>query len=185
MYGWDARDRSWDGRWLVLSVTVPQAQRRVRHHLQSRLAWAGLGSPAPGQWLTPHWPRGERVARIVRELGLQNQAHSFVGPLGPVGDETRPVRAAWDLGALERGYRDFIATYSALAPRTDRDCLRARVALVQDWRRFPYLDPDLPPRFLPPSWPGEAAARVFRDRHHAWAARSARCWRRLQGPSGH
>jgi hypothetical protein len=46
-YGWHARDTEWDGRWLVLSVTVPESQRKLRHHLQNRLLWAGLGSPAP------------------------------------------------------------------------------------------------------------------------------------------
>ena len=180
VYGWGARDRSWDGQWFVLSATVPESQRRVRHHLQTRLTWAGLGSPAPGEWLTPHWQRGEQVARIIRDLGLEDQAHSFIGQLGPVGDESRLVRAAWNLDALAQDYREFIATYSALAPGTDQECLRARVALAQAWRRFPYLDPDLPPQFLPPTWPGEEASRVFRDRHNAWSARSARYWKRLE-----
>ena len=34
-YGWHARDTAWDGRWLVLSVTVPESQRKLRHHLQN------------------------------------------------------------------------------------------------------------------------------------------------------
>jgi phenylacetic acid degradation operon negative regulatory protein len=90
----DARNTEWDGRWLVLSLTVPESQRKLRHHIQSRLQWAGLGSPAPGDWLTPYWERGEQVAEIVRELGLHDQAHSFVGVLGPVGDPLRLVIAA-------------------------------------------------------------------------------------------
>lgn len=63
-YGWHARATEWDGRWLVLSVTVPETQRKLRHHLQNRLLWAGLGLPAPGEWLTPHAERGEQVAQI-------------------------------------------------------------------------------------------------------------------------
>lgn len=175
-YGWPTRDTDWDGRWLVLSVTVPETQRKLRHHLQNRLLWAGLGSPAPGEWLTPHAGRGEQVAQIVRELGLGEQAHSFVGNLGPVGDPQRLIAAAWDLDDLEKDYRAFIATYARQDPRTDREQFRARVELVQDWRRFPYLDPDLPAAYLPPSWPGAAASRLFTERYQAWREASSRYW---------
>lgn len=53
IYGFGAGRQPWDGRWLVLSVTVPESQRQLRHRLRTRLAWAGLGSPAPGLWVTP------------------------------------------------------------------------------------------------------------------------------------
>jgi phenylacetic acid degradation operon negative regulatory protein len=175
-YGWQARDTAWDGRWLVLSVTVPESQRKLRHHLQSRLLWAGLGSPAPGEWLTPHAERGEQVAQIVRQLGLDDQAHSFTGELGPLGDPLRLVGAAWDLDDLDKDYRTFIEAYAGREPRTDREYFRARVELVQDWRRFPYLDPDLPAAYLPPSWPGAQASTLFTERYQAWRAASGRYW---------
>jgi phenylacetic acid degradation operon negative regulatory protein len=175
-YGWHARNTEWDGRWLVLSVTVPESQRKLRHHLQSRLLWAGLGSPAPGEWLTPHWARGEQVAEIVRQLGLDEQAHSFTGELGPLGDPLRLVRAAWNLDDLDKDYRTFIDAYSRRQPRTDRDHFRARVELVQDWRRFPYLDPDLPAAYLPESWPGAEASTLFTERYQAWKEPSGRYW---------
>ena len=175
-YGWQARDTAWDGRWLVLSVTVPESQRKLRHHLQSRLLWAGLGSPAPGEWLTPHAERGEQVAEIVRQLGLADQAHSFTGELGPLGDPLRLVGAAWDLDDLDKDYRTFIDAYAGREPRTDRESFRARVELVQDWRRFPYLDPDLPAAYLPPSWPGAQASTLFTERYQAWRAASGRYW---------
>lgn len=182
-YGWDARPAKGDDRWLVVSVTVPESQRNLRHHLQTRLAWAGLGSPFPGQWLTPHWERSDEVARIVTELGLADQSYSSIGTIGPLGDEQRLVDAAWDMPGLARDYSAFIDTYAGMKPTTDRDCLRARVSLVQDWRRFPYIDPDLPKRFLSASWPGREASRVFRDRHNAWEVRSVRHWKRIESAS--
>ena len=175
-YGWPGRDRSWDGRWLVLSVTVPESQRKLRHHLQSRLAWAGLGSPAPGEWLTPHWERGPQITEIVRDLGLQDQAHSFVGKMGPLGDPVRLISAAWDLDDLRRDYLRFVDDYAALRPRSDQEQFRARVELVQDWRRFPYLDPDLPAQYLPAGWPGAAATALFTDRYDQWRHASDRYW---------
>jgi phenylacetic acid degradation operon negative regulatory protein len=175
-YGWHTRDTGWDGRWLMLSVTVPESQRKLRHHLQSRLAWAGLGSPVPGEWLTPHAERAGQVAEIVRDLELEGQAHSFTGELGPLGDPTRLVRAAWDLDGIRDDYERFVETYARLEPQTDSEHFRARVQLVQDWRRFPYLDPDLPAAFLPGSWPGPEASRLFTERYEGWKQASARYW---------
>ena len=136
-YGWPARDTEWDGRWLVLSVTVPESQRKLRHHLQSRLLWAGLGSPAPGEWLTPHAERGEQVAQIVRELGLSGQAHSFVGELGPLGDPLRLIDAAWNLDDLDKDYRSFIGAYARREPRTDREHFRAGSSSCRTGGGFP------------------------------------------------
>jgi phenylacetic acid degradation operon negative regulatory protein len=179
VFRWDARDTSWDGRWLMLSVSVPEKQRKLRHHLQSRLTWAGLGSPVPGEWLTPHWERAEDVADVVRSLNLVDQAHMFIGTPGPLTDERRLVERAWDLDELAAEYQHFIDTFGSVNPPTDRDCLRERVALTQSWRRFPYLDPDLPKQFLPTNWPGHEASRVFRDRHNALEVRSLRHWNKL------
>jgi len=39
---------------------------------------------------------------------------------------------------------------------------------VHEWRRFPFLDPQLPAELLPPQWIGARAAAVFHDRHAAW-----------------
>jgi phenylacetic acid degradation operon negative regulatory protein len=40
--------------------------------------------------------------------------------------------------------------------------------LVHAWRKFPFLDPDLPPGLLPPRWPRERAHDLFADRHDRW-----------------
>lgn len=55
-------------------------------------------------------------------IGLSDQSHSFVGVIGPLGDEHRLVNAAWDNGGLGREYSDFIATYVGMKPNTDREC---------------------------------------------------------------
>lgn len=141
---------------------------------QAAVGRAGL--PATGEWLTPHWERGEQVAQIVRELGLGDQAHSFVGELGPIGDPLRLIDAAWNLDDLDKDYRSFIDAYAQREPRTDREHFRARVELVQDWRRFPYLDPDLPAAYLPPSWPAAEASRLFTERYRHWQEASGRYW---------
>src|SRR5262245_14480442 len=48
IYGFAPSTAAWDGRWLVLLVSVPERRREARHALRTRLAWAGFGSPAAG-----------------------------------------------------------------------------------------------------------------------------------------
>src|SRR4051794_16752844 len=53
IYGFMRGSRTWDGRWLVITVGVPESQRQLRHRLRTRLTWLGLGSPSPGLWIVP------------------------------------------------------------------------------------------------------------------------------------
>ena len=47
-------------------------------------------------------------------------------------------------------------------------CFRQQTLLVHAWRKFPFLDPDLPSQFLPERWPRERAHELFADRHARW-----------------
>jgi phenylacetic acid degradation operon negative regulatory protein len=174
IYGFGQGLDAWDGRWLMLMVTVPESQRQLRHRLRTRLTWAGLGSPTPGLWVTPDTGKQKEVGEVVAELGVD--AFSFTGSFGEIGDERQVVRQAWVLGDVERRYTAFIDEVSAVTVTSPADAFRARVLLVQEWRRFPFLDPALPPGLLPEGWPGPRAARLFHDRHEAWRAAADQYW---------
>lgn len=167
----------WDGCWLVLAVSVPETQRQLRHRLRTRLTWAGLGSPMPGMWVSPDVGKEKEVAAVVEDLGVE--AFSFVGPFGAIGEQQRVVAQAWMLGDVERRYRDFQREVEQQRPRDPSACFAAQVRLVQEWRRFPFLDPALPVALLPTSWPGPAAAALFYDRHAAWHDGAQQHWDEL------
>ncbi len=89
------------------------------------------------------------------------------------------VAAAWDLNDVARRYRDFIAEFGPLRPRTPADGFRAQTRLVHEWRRFPFLDPQLPAVLLPPDWIGAEATALFDDRHTRWHEPAQRHWAEL------
>ncbi|CAN5308336.1 PaaX family transcriptional regulator C-terminal domain-containing protein [soil metagenome] len=180
IYGFMAAAPQWHGQWLVLALTVPETQRRLRHRLRTRLTWAGLGSPAPGVWVTPDPSKEGEVAKVMAELGLTDLAFSYVGRFGTIGSEQRLVAQAWNLDELKVRYAGFIDRFAALAPDTDDEALRAQIELVQEWRRFPFLDPALPEELLPERWIGTAAARVFRAQHAGWHVAAQRRWAQLR-----
>lgn len=177
IYGFGRRLQEWDGRWLVLAVSVPETQRQLRHRLRTRLTWAGLGSPMPGLWVSPDASKEKEVAAAIEELGVES--FSFTGPFGQIGDEHRVVCDAWPLDELERRYRDFLDAVSVQEPATPHERFRAQVGLVQEWRRFPFLDPALPPQLLASTWPGPAAAELFHRRHDQWHPDAQGHWEHL------
>jgi len=181
IYGFGTRTAAWDGRWLVLLVSVPESRRQLRHRLRTRLAWAGLGSPTPGVWVTPDAAKQDEVARVIADLELTAVSSSFVGPFGAIGAERDVVAQAWDLAGIERAYADFLATFGSAAPVTPAEVMTAQIHLVHAWRRFPFLDPSLPGELLPDGWAGARAAALFGTLHARWDEPAVRHWRALQG----
>lgn len=182
IYGFGAPAGPWDGRWLVLLVSVPEARRQLRHRLRTRLAWAGLGSPAPGVWLTPDPGKQDEVSGVVADLGLTGVTSSFVGPFGAIGAERQVVEQAWDLAEVEAAYEAFLEAFSDAAPATPADFLAHQIHLVHTWRRFPFLDPKLPGELLPDQWAGARAAELFDTLHTGWEQDARQHWLQLVGP---
>ncbi len=179
IYGFGATTRRWDGRWLVLLVSVPEARRQLRHRLRTRLAWAGLGSPAPGVWVTPDPSKQDEAAGVVADLELSGVASSFVGPFGTIGSARAVVEQAWDLAEVEAAYETFLDTFTDAAPTDPAEIMAHQIHLVHAWRRFPFLDPRLPPELLPDRWAGARAAELFGTLHARWEKPARQHWQKL------
>lgn len=179
IYGFGAAARPWDGTWLVVLVSVPESRRQLRHRLRTRLAWAGLGSPAPGVWLTPDPDKAAEVADVLAELELTPVTSSFVGPFGSIGTPRQVVEQAWNLAEVETAYEEFIEEFADAAPSEPGDVLAGQIHLVHAWRRFPFLDPQLPAELLPEEWAGQRAAALFDRQHSRWARQAQSHWQRM------
>lgn len=169
----------WDGRWLVVVLRVPEESRAVRHQLRSRLAWTGLGSLGGGVWLTPHVERETELASAINDEPMA-EATSFVAKLGSIGDREQLVADAWDLDKVRNQYTAFIDDFSGARAATPEAGFRQQTLLVHAWRRFPFLDPDLPDELLPPRWPRERAHALFLDRHSRWESGAADYFEQLE-----
>ena len=180
IYSFQREVAPWDGRWLVVSVAIPETQRQLRHRLRTRLTWLGMGSPAPGLWVVPDATREQAAAAVVAEAGLADRAFAWIGTdTAALGDRGALLRAAWDLDEVEARYTAFLDTFGHREATDDADAFAAQVQLVQAWRRFPFLDPGLPAELLDHAWPGAAAAETFHRRHAAWAPAAQRYWDNL------
>jgi phenylacetic acid degradation operon negative regulatory protein len=173
IYAFAGAQRDWDGSWLLVLARVPESDRSARHLLRTRLGWAGLGSPAPGIWLTTHTERASEVGQVLRQAGLAD-AQIFTARHHGGGELPALVAQAWDLPAIEQHYAEFLAEFAS--PSADGDPLIGLIELVHAWRRFPTTDPGLPLSLLPSRWSGERAAKLFTARHAKWSPDAVKRW---------
>ena len=166
----------WDGRWLLVVTRIPEADRRARHVVRTRLSWAGFGSLGAGLWISPHPERQHEARGVLRDAGVALDAHVFVATRTDLGDVRDMVAQAWDLTAVEGQYEGFIREFGDREPQ---DVLVRQLELVHAWRRFPSVDPALPRELLPARWSGLAAARLFAELHELWSGRARQEWTNL------
>lgn len=184
IYGFMRGRHPWDGRWLVLTVPIPESQRQLRHRLRTRLTWLGLGSPTSGLWVTPDVTKERAVHEVIRDLELEGQSFAWMGSASGLGDEQRLLVEAWDLEKVEDRYLHFLAEFESRRAGSPHTAFVAQVELVQEWRRFPFLDPDLPGELLDHDWPGPRAAAAFHDRHARWHRQAQAEWDRMDHAAG-
>jgi phenylacetic acid degradation operon negative regulatory protein len=171
-----AVEEPWSGRWTVAVFSVPEDQRDLRHTLRTRLSWLGFAPLYDGVWVSPH----ERVAQLTAVLaelaiGTATVLRSEVVDGSPAGGH--PINA-WDLDALRAAYLALIDEYESVRQRLragrigTAEALVVRTALMDAWRRFPGLDPELPSALLPAPWPRAAARALFTELYDelAWLA---------------
>lgn len=155
---------AWGGQWtLVLTRT---GDRVARDEFRKSLAWLGFGSLQPATWIAP----GDRRASAQRALDEQptGDGDVFLTSTGDLVKDREIAARAWDLEALGAEYRRFVEHHDGpLGDCVGDDALVRRVRLTDDYRRFPYTDPDLPARLLPTDWAGTVAHALFAERHTA------------------
>ena len=164
-------NQPWDGRWCVVSLSVPEARREVRDRMRTKLSWLGFGSPASALYISPRDYR-EEVLRLVEEL----EAHAFVQiyraeTVFPTDPDEIVARAWSSLDAVNQRYAQFVSDFGQELAEVrgriqagsleDRGAFRLRFNLGRVFRTLLYDDPELPVDLLPADWQGAAARRLF------------------------
>ncbi|MBO1413536.1 PaaX family transcriptional regulator [Streptomyces sp. FH025] len=160
-----AVNREWDGSWTVVGFSLPDAWRRERHDLRSRLAWGGFAPLQAGLWAAP----GQvDVPGLVDGLGLEGHLRVFHGRTAAPTD-AGDLLAAFDVPAIAQGYHGFLDRWSGSAPAVAaEDDLARQLLLHTDWLDLVRSDPHLPAEHLPTDWPAEAAERLFHTLAHRY-----------------
>jgi phenylacetic acid degradation operon negative regulatory protein len=155
----------WDGLWSLLAFSIPEQDRAVREALRKQLRWLGFAPLYDGLWLAPRDQVAEVVA-LLADLGVTT-ATAFRATAVPGPRPDGAPQRAWDLDELRARYDGFVAVAEELHERAAAgqispvEALVARTRVMDAWRAFPAMDPDLPAELLPPEWPRAAARELF------------------------
>lgn len=163
------RERPFDAQgkgWTLVTFSLPEGQRTVRHRLRATLTWAGFAPLRDGLWVAPgevdltsalgpienELPHGTVTAFLAQELDGFEMGSS--------------VSAAWEIDAIRAEHDGFLAEWrQPVELKGTMPALTARTELVADWLALLRADPGLPPQYLDDAWPANDSTATFRARH--------------------
>ncbi|MCQ8768380.1 hypothetical protein [Streptomyces telluris] len=147
----------WDGFFHAVFYTVPESRRAYRDRLRRAAALARYGLMQPGVLISPV----DRRDHLTAELGgPPEEGTVYFGRIElSTADAARVAHRAWELGELDRRYREHAARLRAavrehpVPPGPGGPALAAYAKLfggsLVDTLRTP---PGLPPELLPGDW---------------------------------
>jgi phenylacetic acid degradation operon negative regulatory protein len=166
IFSFGAPTPPWDGMWSLVAFSIPENNRSARDELRKDLRWLGFAPLYDGLWVAPR-DRAAEVMTRLKDLGITT-ATAFRASALPGRDGVCDIPSrAWDLAGLQRQYESFTTFAGQLRDSiaagsvSPMDALVARTRVMDEWRAFPGLDPDLPAELLPRSWPRSGARDLF------------------------
>ena len=165
------RSDPWDGVWRLLVYSIPERRREIRAELRKQLAWLGYAPLSSGSWVCPHDVH-EDIDAVIRRLGIEGFVETFCAQHEGHSTDRDLAARCWDLEGINRRYEAFLAryqpTFAAFKRRSnvpDNECFVQRFLLIHEYRKFFFMDPELPAELLPDVWHGSEARELFHAFH--------------------
>lgn len=164
--GFATRADPWDGFWTLVSFSFPQEERSQRRALRGQLRWLGYAPLYDALWVSPDAPNPTVEDRLTTiTLGAMTMFRARHVEL--TTQTNRNPIDAWDIAAIARRYNTFIRRWKPLLPRirtgkvSGAAAVHARTEIMDAYRHFPIIDPQLPIELMPARWPRAEAREVF------------------------
>ncbi len=163
--------KPWDGAWTIVAFSVPEVRRQLRHSLRTNLRWLGFAALYDGLWCSP-WDERDAALAMLSELGAGSATvlRAEIDPRSGL-----QALSAWDLDGVKQSYLKFEEEFSPMLDDVRRGALTASQALVartkvmDSWRNFPGIEPDLPVELLPDDWPRARVRKLFLELYYSLA----------------
>ena len=98
--------------WLIVVLSVPEAERGKRHELRSLLTRLGFGTAAPGVWIAPGTAYDETLAGSTAPSSRRTPSCSAA----PTSAPARPTYASASGGTCRRSPRSTTSSSPTTAP---------------------------------------------------------------------
>lgn len=157
-------EQEWSGEWTLIHARFKADDQLDRKQVRTILHSEGFAPLGPGVYIHPR-VHATRLLSALRERGLTRFVTVIRGHVDGRDPEALAAEC-WDLKELAEGYRELIGRYEPLLTDdigtrwSGAAVLALKFAVVLDYLEVAWRDPDLPPRVLPPRWPGQEARQV-------------------------
>jgi len=169
------KNNQWDRSWNIVIYSVPERRREARDRLRLELSWMGYGPLSEATWISPY-DLTKEVEDLAERLQIKEYIQIFQAKHQGSTDPRKIVSQCWDLGRIHERYANFIAKYrpkleehlkrlQAGGTIEPSECFVERFNLIHEYRKLPFLDPDLPQELLPENWLRPQAAALFNEYH--------------------
>jgi phenylacetic acid degradation operon negative regulatory protein len=169
------KDTSWDGTWSIVTYSIPEQERKTRDTLRRELTWMGYGTLSGATMISPY-DLSKEVIELAEKLDVTGRIQIFQARQKGMTGAKEIVSSCWDLEKIHGMYAQFLEEYQ---PRYDDWIQRIRenepieyseyfverFALIHEYRKLPFYDPDLPEELLPDDWLRPRAAALFQEYH--------------------
>lgn len=167
-----------DDGWTLVTFSIPEGQRTLRHRLRSTLTWEGFAPLRDGLWIAPGAVDLKRaLANLSAELG-SGLAAFHARELDGFAI-TDAVRTAWDIDAIRAAHDGFIQIWQDFVLEDPAAALSVRAMLVADWLALVRTDPGLPRLLLGADWPADRSLEIYRRRREETTQDATREFGRL------
>ncbi len=167
----DRKKNHWDGLWSTVVYYIPEEKRQARDKLREELGWMGYGSLSTATWISPHNLTRE-VEEVTAKLQIKDYVQIFQSRQEGYSNGQSIISRGWDLDRIHKKYASFIAEFRPkledlqkrlgnCQPFGPGQCFVERFNLIDEYRRLPYFDPDLPEELLPADWLRSEAGELF------------------------
>ncbi|WP_044895754.1 PaaX family transcriptional regulator C-terminal domain-containing protein [Bacillus alveayuensis] len=171
---YNKKSDKWDGRWRILTYSVPEEKRDLRNQIRKELSLMGFGLISHGTWASPN-PVEEQVMELIRDYHLEQYVILFSSSSVVSHTNEDLIEKGWDFAAIGKEYEAFIEIYQTKYDEykkrawnnelSDEECFIERTKLVHEYRKLFFVDPGFPNDLLPPDWNGTKARELFFNTH--------------------
>ncbi|GAA1762739.1 PaaX family transcriptional regulator [Luedemannella helvata] len=164
--GFATRADTWDECWTLVAFSLPQNESTQRRLLRGQLRWLGFAPLYDGLWVSPDALNPTVKDGLVTIGGGAISVFRASHVELPIATNRNPIDA-WDVAVIARHYEEFIQHWRPQLARvrsgkiTGAAAVRARTEIMDTYRRFPLLDPQLPVQLMPDNWPRSRAGETF------------------------
>ena len=155
--------------WTLVTFSVPEHLRDLRHRLRAALTWSGFAVLRDGLWIAPGAvDLAAALDAIIPDLP-PGSVTAFSATELDGFPMTEAVRVAWDIERIREAHLEFIAHWEREDAASDLPPVTARTLLVADWLALLRADPRLPRQYMGEDWPADRSAELFTRRHREFA----------------